>query len=256
MRVGLRALALLALASMLAACAPRDRVVRASSLSWSSSTQLVLVTTPDWNASLGTLRRYERVGARWLAVGDPAAIAIGRAGSAWGLGLHEAQRGPQKREGDGRAPAGVFLLGDAFGYADRADTAMPYAGMQDSDYCVDVSGSPLYNRIVDTRDVGIDAVAGSTEPMRRDLHASGDPRYRLGLVIRHNDSGLANGGSCIFAHLWRTPGQSTAGCTAMDEATMQALLAWLRPERAPLFVLLPAPELARLQRDWHLPSAE
>ena len=63
------------------------------------------------------------------AVGEPTPVTIGRAGSAWGLGLHPAQRGPQKREGDGRAPAGVFRIGTAFGYADRPTTALPYDAM-------------------------------------------------------------------------------------------------------------------------------
>ena len=56
---------------------------------------------------------------------------------------------PQKQEGDGRAPAGVFRIGTAFGYADSARPALPYQAMTASDYCIDVNGSPLYNRIVD-----------------------------------------------------------------------------------------------------------
>ena len=41
-----------------------------------------------------------------------APVSVGRNGAAWGLGLHAAQpQGPQKQEGDGRAPAGVFTLG-------------------------------------------------------------------------------------------------------------------------------------------------
>ena len=35
---------------------------------------------------------------------------------------------------------------------------------------------------------------------------------------------------------------------------MQQLLAWLRPERHPVFVLLPVDEYQRLHRDWRLPA--
>jgi L,D-peptidoglycan transpeptidase YkuD (ErfK/YbiS/YcfS/YnhG family) len=133
---------------------------------------------------------------------------------------------------------------------------MNYQPMQASDYCIDVPTSPLYNRIVDADEVGATAVQGSSEPMRLDLHANGDRRYALGFVIGHNEAALARGGSCIFAHLWRTPGEPTAGCTSMDESAMRHLLGWLRPERQPRFVLLPRAEYARLQDAWQLPAAE
>lgn len=217
--------------------------------------QLVVVTTPGWDSPGGQLRRFERSGAGWRLVERGQPVTIGRAGSAWGLGLHAAQvDGPLKREGDGRSPAGVFRIGTAFGYAATADTQLPYQAMLASHYCVDVSGSPLYNQIVDARSTGADAVAGSTEPMRRDLHAEGDQRYRLGFVIEHNPTGQAMGGSCIFAHLWRSPTEPTSGCTAMDAAVMERLLAWLRPESRPLFVLLPESEYQRLRIEWNLPE--
>ena len=217
--------------------------------------QLVVVTTPGWDSAGGELRRFERSGDGWRQVDGEQPVTVGRAGSAWGLGLHPSQvAGPLKREGDGRSPAGVFRIGTAFGYAASANTRLPYQAMQGAHYCVDVSGSPLYNQIVDTRVVGTDAVAGSTEPMRRDIHADGDQRYRLGFVIEHNPSGKAMGGSCIFAHLWRSPTEATSGCTAMDSTVMENLLAWLRPDARPLFVLLPESEYRRLQLEWHLPE--
>lgn len=223
---------------------------------WADARQLVLVTTAGWNATTGTLRRFERSGgAAWREVGDPSPITVGRNGSAWGIGLHAPQAdGPIKQEGDGRAPAGVFRIGTAFGYADRAATAWPYQGMGASDWCIDVNASPFYNRIVDARQVGEAAVAGSTEPMRRDLHADGDQRYKLGFVIEHNPRNRSGAGSCIFAHLWKAPGETTAGCTAMAEPVMQALLAWLKPEDRPVFALLPDNELERLVGAWDLPN--
>ena len=126
--------------------------------------------------------------------------------------------------------------------------------MDARDWCIDVPESPLYNRIVDSAEVGDDAVAGSTEPMRRDLHADGDHRYRLGLVIAHNPAAVPGAGSCIFAHLWKAPGVATAGCTAMPEPAMQALLAWLQPQAAPVLVLLPLAEHERLSSGWRLPA--
>lgn len=238
----------------LVACVHRDPAAATGADRWQSARQMLLVVTPDWNAASGTLRRYERIHGKWREVGAPAPVVVGRSGSAWGIGLHPDQaNGPAKREGDGRSPAGVFGIGQAFGYADRASTALPYEAMQQSDYCIDVSGSPLYNRIVDAGTVGAEAVAGSTEPMRLDLHNAGDQRYRLGFVIEHNLEARPMGGSCIFAHLWKSADDATAGCTAMDDGVMRDALAWLRPDRQPVFVLLPAAEYTRLQTAWQLP---
>ena len=63
-------------------------------------------------------------------------------------------------------------------------------------------------------------------------------------------------GSCIFAHLWKSPDSATAGCTAMQAETMQALLGWLDPTQQAVFVLLPQAEYLRLQHDWRLPARE
>jgi L,D-peptidoglycan transpeptidase YkuD (ErfK/YbiS/YcfS/YnhG family) len=130
---------------------------------------------------------------------------------------------------------------------------MPYLALNATEYCVDVSGAKHYNRIVDANVVGAAAVKGSTEPMRRDLHANGDQRYRMGFVIEQNPANVPQAGSCIFAHLWKSPADATAGCTAMTPAVMQSLLAWLKPEDHPVFVLLPQGEYERLRTAWRLP---
>lgn len=242
------ATALLCLAFTGCASLPRDATPTAG------AGQLVVVTTDAWDAPGGTLRTFERSADGWREVDAARAVTIGRTGAAWGLGLHPAQSdGPQKREGDGRSPAGVYAIGEAFGYPETAETGLRYRAMRESDWCVDVSGSPLYNKIVDAREVGVAAVKDSTEPMRRDLHVDGDQRYRLGFVIEHNADGREMGGSCIFAHVWKAPGNATAGCTAMSDADMARLLRWLDRRKEPRFVLLPAAEYARLRAVWRLP---
>ncbi|WP_250339716.1 L,D-transpeptidase family protein [Luteibacter flocculans] len=247
-----RLLGTLAMAATLGASAA---VAFEAPAAWSVSRQMIVVTTDDWNADHGVLRAYVREGAQWKAVGPAADVTIGKRGSAWGIGLNPPERdGPVKKEGDGRSPAGVFRIGQAFGYAESAPTALAYRGLTASDYCVDVDSSPYYNQIVDARDVGEKAVAGATEPMRRDLHFNGDHAYRIGFVIEHNPDGRKGRGSCIFAHLWKSPTTGTAGCTAMTDATMERLLAWLDPSKKPVFVLLPKPEYARLREAWNLPT--
>lgn len=218
--------------------------------------QLVLVVVPDWSSRRGTLSCHERAGDDWRPARVDVPVTIGAAGCGWGVGLEpDRAEGPTKREGDGRSPAGVFVIGDAFGADDLLDTGLAYRPMTRHHWCVDAPDSPHYGRIVDDRDVGADAVRG-TEPMRRDLHLDGDRCYMLGFVIRHNPAGVAGLGSCIFAHPWKDAATPTAGCTAMAEADLRAILAWLHADAAPRFALLPADEHRRRWQAWDLPRPE
>lgn len=244
------------LALLLAACAHQPATSAGETARWSGAGQLVLVTSADWNATDGELRRFERDGNGWTQVGDTVSISLGRTGSAWGIGLNNARDdGPVKREGDGKSPAGVFAIGPAFGYAASVRTGLDYQAMNTNDWCIDVPESAYYNRIIDRSVVKAPDLDKSSEPMRRDLHVNGDQRYREGFVIEHNPGGATpRGGSCIFAHLWKAPGETTSGCTAMAPASMEALLAWLDTRRHPVFVLLPEAQYASLARDWKLPE--
>ncbi len=239
----------------LSACASTASQSATSSLPWSNARQMVVVTSAGWDDVRGTMRRFERTDSDWQQVGAAQPVMLGRAGIGWGIGLHPAQsEGPQKREGDGRNPAGVFAIGPAFGYAASTQTALSYLPMQATSWCMDVPGSPLYNQIVDSRIVGDSAVEGSSERMRLDLQTAGDDRYKIGFVIQHNPRNVNGMGSCIFAHLWGNPDKTTAGCTAMNEPVMREALAWLSPAARPVFVQLTDTDYDTRQAAWQLPA--
>lgn len=217
------------------------------------SHQLLITVSSDWDATTGQLYGYQRGATGWEQKFAQIPVNLGRTGLAWGIGLHPQQDGAQKREGDGKAPAGIFRLGDAFGYASTVDTGLGYQPMSGSHYCIDVPSSPLYNQTVDAREVGDAAVKGSSEGMRRDIHY-GDQQYRKGIFVAHNPDNQSGAGSCIFMHLWKSAGSPTAGCTAMDEPAMDQLLAWLDREQQPVYVALTRAEYERLRVRWSLPS--
>lgn len=221
------------------------------------SAQLLLTVTDDWDATTGKLYTYTRREGVWIPVFEPVSVNLGRTGLAWGIGLHPnsvvSQSDPQKREGDGKAPAGIFSLSDAFGYPDTLKTGLNYQPMRASHYCIDVPASPLYNQTVDADIVGDKAVEGSSEGMRRDIHY-GDQQYKKGIFVAHNPANVPKAGSCIFVHLWKAPGSPTAGCTAMAEPQMDALLAWLNAEHQPVYVALPTAQYHVLKAQWKLPS--
>jgi D-alanyl-D-alanine dipeptidase len=218
------------------------------------SRQLLVVTTRGWGDVPGTLRRFERKGTKgaWVRVGGDVPVAVGRNGLGWGVGLVDVSgaSGPQKKEGDGKAPAGVFALGSAFGFAPSraAWLRLPYIPLTPSVECVDDTASRHYNLIVDREAAG-DVDWNSSERMRS---VEG---YHWGLVVRHNAAPpVAGRGSCIFLHIWAGPGRGTAGCTALEEASLTELLRWLDPKKRPLLVQLPEGEYARLSAAWHLPA--
>lgn len=215
--------------------------------------QLVLVISDDWNAKMAQLYRFEKHQGKWQTIGETVPVNLGRTGLAWGIGLHPKQQGYHKKEGDGKAPAGIFHFGTAFGYLPEVATNMPYSQMQSSNYCMDVNASPLYNQIVDQKVVGESATKGSSEAMRRDLF-SNDDLYKKGLVINHNPDNISGAGSCIFVHLWRGPESPTAGCTSMQENQIDSLLSWLDQSQQPRYVALPRNEYLAKQKSWGLPK--
>lgn len=223
----------------------------------SASRQLVVVTTANWTATDGTLQRFARdsAAAVWRSVGEPVPVVTGRSGLGWGVGLHPGGLpGPVKQEGDGRAPAGAFRLTDAFGYADSTATGLPYVQARSGVQCVDDSDSAFYNRVLFRR-----SVAPDWRSHERMLRA--DDLYRVGVIVQHNGGSVGSigpeatprAGSCIFLHVWRGAGSSTAGCTAMPETDLRAVMQWLTIDADPVLVQVPMPMWARYAEVWGLP---
>ena len=212
------------------------------------SDQLIVVTSKSWDAIQATAQRYERRGKTFEKLEAPFAVVLGKNGMGWGKGLLAPdQEGPVKQEGDGKAPAGMFKLGTAFGYAPSADTRLPYLPLTPTIECVDDSQSARYNELVDGTLVAKDW--SSSERMRRN-----DDLYRQGIFIQHNTPAIPAAGSCIFFHIWRGPTAPTRGCTAMDPADIAQLFNWIDPGKSPVLVQLPETQYEQLRQRWKLPE--
>ena len=192
--------------------------------------QLIVVTTKNWSTPNGTLQRYEKTDS-WHKVGKALQIKLGRNGLGWGRGLHDIPKNAKivKKEGDGKAPAGIFSLKQAFGYF-PFDVKYPYEVYKSTDHCVDDVHSKLYNKIVDSKKVNIDYKSFERMRFPKDY-------YKYGIVVNHNhidEAGAIKGaGSCIFMHIKKVP---TAGCTVMNEAEMKEIITWLDVKKNPLLL--------------------
>lgn len=187
-----------------------------------ASDQVLLVVTPTWDTPEGRAWLFED----GEAVMGPMTAHVGHAGLAWGRGLRNTPDAPQKREGDGRAPAGIFRIG-----------AIWRAPQTRFSHCVDDASSADYGRIVE-HPVG-KAHWKSAEAMEM---------YRVAIVVEHNDAHVRGAGSCIFLHDGSEP---TLGCTAFAPDRVDELARRLRSGAR--LVQLPEAEYRRRRSRWKLP---
>jgi D-alanyl-D-alanine dipeptidase len=216
--------------------------------------QLVVVTTPGWSSTTGTMRRFERStpASEWRSIDAPTPLVVGRTGIAWGVGFDDISAdGPHKHEGDGKAPAGVFALDTAFGFApveSMRDVKLPYVQLLPTTDCVDDTSSVHYNTVVDR--AAVPRVDWNSAEHMREVS-----QYKIGVIVGYNASPPVKArGSCIFLHIWSGPESHTAGCTAFDEGKVREVVAWLDPKRRPVLVQLTGANYSALRAGWKLPA--
>lgn len=214
--------------------------------------QLIVSIAPTWDSPEGKLQCFQRTGKTWSAVGEPVRVLYGKNGLAWGRGeFGIGETGLTKREGDKRAPAGVFKLGRIYTYdpALPAGADYPFHPITENDAWVDDVNNPFYNQHVE---VDLKNPPPWFEKQKMRLN---DPPHRWLIEIRHNaDPPVAGAGSAIFFHIQRGPNRYSAGCTVMPEAAIVKIICWLRASANPRYVLLPAAEYQRRWKDWGLPA--
>lgn len=215
--------------------------------------QCVVGVAGGWNESKATLTYYEKTDQGWRQVGESWSARLGRDGLAWGRGLHPVPKGAStKREGDWRAPAGMFAIGGVWGFDEsvRKCRALPYRQITPRDLWVEDPASKFYNQhLVLDHDP-------ATEWERKQQMKQGDHAHSLKLFIAHNapPKVTPGAGSSIFFHIWRGGGSKpTAGCTTMDEAKLRWLIARIDPAAKPVYVLLTRKEYEARRKEWGLP---
>jgi D-alanyl-D-alanine dipeptidase len=218
-----------------------------------TSRQCLVVVANDWSAKIGTLRAFERTSSRssWRIRGRAISVVLGKKGMAWGRGVGEFKPGARKVEGDNKAPAGIFRLGPAFGYAPRSAARwikLPYVPLTKNSEGIDDPHSRYYNRLVDRSKIAKIDWRSSEQMLRADV------LYKWGIVVAHNSPATPGAGSCIFLHIWKNPKSATVGCTAMAEGDLVELLRWLDPAKRPVLIQMPRQDYETLGSQFNLPQ--
>ena len=203
-----------------------------------SAQQIVLVVADDFNASKAKLSCFEGK----KEVCRDIDVNLGKNGLGWGIGIEEiahAKSEPIKKEGDKRAPAGVFHLSDTFGYNyTPLSRKMPYLYTDKNLICVDDSNDPFYNQIIEAN-----GNEKSFEYMQRK-----DMQYKYGVAVAHNPKAKAQRGSCIFLHIQKAPNHPTVGCTSMREEDLKRIIEWLDKKKEPILIQVPRGYLQAVQQ--------
>jgi L,D-peptidoglycan transpeptidase YkuD (ErfK/YbiS/YcfS/YnhG family) len=213
--------------------------------------QCLVVITDSWTTTGGKMWLFERNdNSPWRQRQSQIPVLVGRAGLGWGRGVLETSSfpGPIKKEGDDKAPAGIFQLQSVFGKSgDRGAIRMPYLALSKNVVAVDDPRSRYYNQIVDRSKI-VKPDWLSAEKM------FGVTVYKWGVVVGHNMVAKPGAGSCVFLHIWENSLTPTSGCTAMSENDLVDLVHWLDPARHPLLVQMPRSSYNVLRSKWNLPG--
>ncbi|HMU68646.1 MAG TPA: L,D-transpeptidase family protein [Chitinophagales bacterium] len=187
--------------------------------------QMVEVVTLYETDTTGTMFLWERSDEKrpWRCV-DTINVSVGRNG----LAPADTTYLDHKREGDGCSPEGIFPLTRVFSYNVLNNLSMPFEQVDTNDLCVDDGASVYYNMLID-RDTAQINDYNSFETMHRK-----DRQYAFGVWVDYNTPAIAGNGSCIFLHIWSSPGHPTSGCTAMAESDMLKLIHWLDAKQFPI----------------------
>ncbi len=217
------------------------------------SRQIIVVQTKTWDSVEAVLSIHEKKDGNWQTVKQGIPVVLGKKGLGWGRSFDIDygaldKTAPVKKEGDGKSPAGIFAIQQAFGFSEKIPyIKLPYIKLTDRIECVDDTESQHYNRIVDGPAVPLRDWKTSEKMSAIDV-------YKTGLVIEHNTRPVAKGcGSCIFLHIREASDKGTSGCTAMAENDLSFLLQWLDPAKNPLLLQFTNDIYSRIKEGSGLP---
>lgn len=135
----------------------------------------------------------------------------------------------KEREGDLKAPAGLYHISRAFGWGYTLnEPKLPWELIDENDVWIDDPTSVYYNQQIHAED--------SPCQFGKSFERLMIPQYKYSIVFDYNQENIPEKGSAIFLHVWKNANIGTAGCTAVSEAAMFHLLHWLDATKHPIII--------------------
>jgi L,D-peptidoglycan transpeptidase YkuD (ErfK/YbiS/YcfS/YnhG family) len=175
-----------------------------------NATQVISVVGTD--GSDAKMDVWQRTNAGWEPVGTGIPAKIGANGML-----------PQTHDGNMATPMGVFTLPFAFGTAPNPGGGLQYVQVTPKHWWDGDMKSPTYNTM---------QVCEKAQCPFNTNPASGTenldiPQYVHAVVMGVNTQRVPGNGGAFFLHA--TDGGPTAGCVAIDDATLVKIMKWLQP---------------------------
>jgi L,D-peptidoglycan transpeptidase YkuD (ErfK/YbiS/YcfS/YnhG family) len=155
---------------------------------------------------------YQRTAAGWQPVAAGIPAFVGTNGMA-----------PRTHDGERKTPMGVFSLDFAFGTAPNPGSGLPYVQVGPDHWWDGDMKSPTYNTMQVCKK---DACPFNTSPSSGTENLD-IPQYRHAIVMGVNKARVPGNGGAFFVHT--SGGGPTAGCVAIEDATLVGIMRWLRP---------------------------
>lgn len=172
-----------------------------------NATQVVSVV--GTGGSTAKMDVYQRTAAGWQPLKTGITTHIGSAGMA-----------PEAKSGYPATPMGVYSLDSAFGTAPNPGGGLPYTQVGPNHWWSGDDNSPTFNSMQVCQKSECPFSTADSENLQI-------PQYKHSVVMGVNKAKVPGKGSAFFFHT--TDGGPTAGCVAIDDATLVQIIRWLRP---------------------------
>lgn len=207
-----RLLVLLCAAVLALMCAPAAVAVNAPWFARAVGSATQVISVVGVGGSKAKMDVWQRGSAGWQPIGIGIPANIGANGMA-----------DKTHDGNMATPMGIFTLDFAFGTAPNPGGGLQYVQVGPDHWWDGDMKSPTYNtmQVCKKAQCPFDTdPASGTENLQI-------PQYKHAVVMGVNKARVPGNGGAFFVHT--TDGGPTAGCVAIEDATLVQIMRWLRP---------------------------
>ena len=202
------------------------------------SNQVVLVSADSWQSTVGTVQVFERNKNSWQATQKSVQAILGYGGLV---------PGNNRKQGTGKTPTGTYAFTSAFGIKSDPGTKLNYVKVDKNDAWTYNPKFPSTYNIFQTANKDWASYGNYVEMLstyRKQYNYVAVVDFNLppgkitqgaNGINRTDQSANTGQGGGIFLHV--SNGTKTAGCVAIPENAMKAILEWIDPDKNPVIVI-------------------